>query len=145
MKSRGPTARESWRALFAFFAKTRPQRDRVLERLGLTPNDARALSELDPRDGKMMRTLAAAWGTDASNATWVVDRLEERGLVRRESAPRDRRVTLVRLTAKGARVKAALARGMEEPPPELEQLDAAELKALHAIAVKLLGAAKRAG
>ena len=115
----------------------------MLERLKLTPNDARALSELDPRDGKMMRTLAAAWGTDASNATWLVDRLEERGLVRRGGSS-DRRVKLVTLTPKGVRVKAALARGMEEPPPELGQLDAAELRALHAIAVKL-GRAKRVG
>jgi DNA-binding MarR family transcriptional regulator len=39
--------------------------------------------------------------TDNSNLTRLVDRLEARGLVRRASDPRDRRVTLVQLTLEG--------------------------------------------
>jgi DNA-binding MarR family transcriptional regulator len=39
-----------------------------------------------------MSQLADEWLCDASNATWIVDRLEERGLAERETTPTDRRV-----------------------------------------------------
>ena len=76
-------AARAWRGLFDFFVSTRAQRDKALERLDLTPNDARALSSLRADEGKTMRSLAAEWGTDASNVTWVVDRLEEHGFAKR--------------------------------------------------------------
>src|SRR5262245_63115979 len=98
---------------------TRPQRDRVLEGLGLTPNDVRALSTLmHAPEGRTMRSLAEAWSCDASNATWMVDRLEERGLAERRGRPGDRRGQLVRPTPAGAKAKAALPAGTYRPPPE---------------------------
>ena len=45
-----------------------------------------------------MRVLADEWTCDASNATFIVDRLEERGLAERRSVPEDRRLKLVVLT-----------------------------------------------
>jgi DNA-binding MarR family transcriptional regulator len=52
---------------------------------------------------------------DPSNVTFLADRLEERGLVRRESDPADRRVKALALTAKGVAVRdrftGALAQG----------------------------------
>src|ERR1700716_3641376 len=94
-------ATEAWKRLFRFFMKTRSQRDRLLARLGLTPNDVRALTELDVSAGRTMRSLAEEWGCDASNATWIVDRLEKRGLVERRSKAGDRRVKLVVLSVAG--------------------------------------------
>jgi DNA-binding MarR family transcriptional regulator len=135
-------AAEAWRRLFAFFMSTRWQRDRVLERFGLTPNDAKALNTLDPSDGKPMRALAEAWGTDASNATWVVDRLERKGLAERRTTARDRRVKLVVLTSRGARTRDAILRAFHEPPPELLTLDRQELHALGEILGKLPAAAR---
>src|SRR4029453_18040920 len=44
---------------------------------------------------------AEEWACDASNATWMVDRLEERGLAERRSSPTDRRGKLVGLLARG--------------------------------------------
>ena len=55
-------ATEIWRQIFAFFMATRPKRDLVLERLDLTPNDARAFSSLHETDGRTMRSLADEWG-----------------------------------------------------------------------------------
>ena len=45
-----------------------------------------------------MSELANALFCDNSNVTGIVDRLEERGLVRREAAEGDRRVKLLVLT-----------------------------------------------
>jgi DNA-binding MarR family transcriptional regulator len=130
-------AAEVWRALFDFFVATRSQRDKVLERHGLTPNDARALHSLDAREGKTMRSLAEAWTCDPSNATFMVDRLEKRGLAVRRPLPGDRRVKLVVLTALGARTKLALASEMYQPPPELLSLERSDLEALRAVVARL--------
>ena len=77
-------AAEAWRRMFGFFMATRSQREAVLERLELTPNDARTLTTLDAKQGRTMRSLADEWGCDASNATFMVDRLERRAFVGRQ-------------------------------------------------------------
>jgi DNA-binding MarR family transcriptional regulator len=77
-----------------------------------------------------MRTLARAWGCDASNVTWTVDRLERRGLVERRMLPSDRRVKTVVLTPLGASTKAELFTRLHEPPADLLALDRATLLAL---------------
>lgn len=129
-------AAEAWRRLFDFFISTRARRDHALERFGLTPNDAKALSTLDGK-GKPMRTLADAWGTDASNATWVVDRLERLGLAERRTGPHDRRVKLVVLTPKGRRTRDELMRAFYRAPDELLGLESYELRELVHILDKL--------
>ena len=50
---------------------------------------------------RKMSELADALFCDNSNVTGIVDRLEERGLVRREAAEGDRRVKLLVLTEEG--------------------------------------------
>jgi len=137
--SKTTLAAEVWRRIFGFLISTRRHRDVVLERLGLTPNDAKALSTLQHGEGRSMRSLADEWLCDASNATWMVDRLEERGLAERRTVPTDRRVKLVQLTPEGARLKQQLMEGMFEPPPELLALDSPELQALLELLAKLPG------
>ena len=130
-------AAHAWSRLFDFFISTRGHRDETLERFALTPNDSRALHTLDPHEGKPMRALAEAWGTDASNATWVVDRLERLGLAERRTIASDRRVKLVVLTARGVKARDEIMRAFHEPPPELLSLDRRDLRALGAILGKL--------
>ena len=77
-----------------------------------------------------MRTLAQAWACDASNVTWMVDRLERRGLVERRMLPSDRRVKTVALTPLGARAKAELFTRLHVPPDDFLALDRATLQAL---------------
>jgi len=134
-------AAEVWHHLFAVFMSTRWQRDAVLERLGLTPNDAKVLNTLDGTQGKPMRALAEEWGTDASNVTWVVDRLTEKGLAERRPVAHDRRVKLVVLTPRGVKVRDQILRAFHEPPPELVTLDRQDLLALRGILEKLAAAA----
>jgi DNA-binding MarR family transcriptional regulator len=84
-----------------------------------------------------MGSLAEAWGCDASNATWVVDRLEKKGLAERRSFVGDRRVRLVGLTPLGLKAKAALSKDLDRPPPELLELDRTDLEALRDATRKL--------
>ena len=128
--SKKELAAEAWRPLVEFFFKTAKHRSRVLGRYGLTPGDARALASLEAGEGRAMGALAEEWSCDASNATWMVDRLEERGLAERRSLPTDRRVKLVVLTALGRKTRAAIMERMYQPPPELLRLDRVDLEVL---------------
>jgi DNA-binding MarR family transcriptional regulator len=132
-------AAEVWQRIFGFLISTRRHRDVVLKRLQLTPNDAKALNTLQDGEGRSMSSLADEWVCDASNATWMVDRLEERGLAERRTVPHDRRVKLVQLTPEGARVKREMMEGMGQPPPELMELNRPELEALLELLAKLPG------
>ncbi len=57
------------------------------------------------RTGVMtMSRLADLLGVSLSNASGLIDRLEERGFVERTRVPEDRRIVMVRITAAGARL-----------------------------------------
>jgi MarR family transcriptional regulator, organic hydroperoxide resistance regulator len=138
-KDKASIAADAWRSIFDFIVGTSGQRNRVLAELGLTPNDSRALGSLDPDAGRTMRSLAQEWKCDASTATWIVDRLEAKGLVERMSHPTDRRVTLVVLTAAGEQTRSEMMTRTYTPPPELLELNVAELVALRDAAASLPG------
>lgn len=123
--------------MFDFLMRTAPQRTSSLGRRGLTPNDARALGSLNLHEGRTMRSLAEEWGCDASNATWIVDRLETVGFVVRRMVPHDRRIKLVTLTPKGLKTKSDLMEEFHTPPPELLDLDRADLEAMQRVLGKL--------
>jgi DNA-binding MarR family transcriptional regulator len=135
--SKTALARDVWAKMFGFLMRTSPERARGLGRRGLTPNDARALGTLEPDEGKTMRSLAEAWGCDASNATWIVDRLERLGLAERREVPHDRRIRLVVLTAKGRKIHAELMDEFRTPPSELADMDRDDLEALQQALIKL--------
>jgi DNA-binding MarR family transcriptional regulator len=139
-RQKGALAAEAWRLLFTFFIRTRSQRDRVLRQFGLTPNEIRALGDLDLKQGRPMRSLADDWGTDASNATWVIDRLERQGYAERRALAGDRRVKLVALTPRGARTKREVMKAMYEPPPAMQTLPAEDLQRLVDLLHRLLAA-----
>jgi DNA-binding MarR family transcriptional regulator len=123
-------AGEAWGALLDLTMGQRTRSFRILQEFGLTPGDLRALSALDQETPRPMRTLARAWACDASNVTWMVDRLERRGLVERRMLPTDRRVKTVALTPLGASTKAELFTRLHEPPANFLALDRATLQAL---------------
>jgi DNA-binding MarR family transcriptional regulator len=135
--------------MFDVLIRTAPVRTKSLARRGLTPNDSRALFSLDPRTGRSMRSLADEWECDPSNATWIIDRLEELGLARRKALEHDRRVKLVLLTAKGERTRTGLLAEFQRPPSEFDALDRGDLEALDRVLTKLAptprAARRRAG
>jgi len=103
----------------------------------MTPAHYRALSMLDPEEPRPMRAMADGLARDASMATWLVDRLEERGLVERRTPPNDRRVKTVVLTALGIKTREMLRESFWDPPQELVDLDFQTLEALSAALKKL--------
>lgn len=128
--SKAALATEAWRAIMDFIGATAWQRTRILAELNLTVNDSRALSALDPAQGRSMRALADEWSCDASTATFIIDRLESKGLAERRPDPTDRRVRRVVLTAEGVRLRDEMLRRMYAPPAELSELDREALLAL---------------
>ena len=98
----------------------------MAQELGITPGHVKALLELRPELPRSMGALAETLRCDASNATWLVDRLEERGLVERRPLPGDRRVKTVVLTDHGVHTREHLIERMLEPPEDLLKLDRAQ-------------------
>jgi MarR family transcriptional regulator, lower aerobic nicotinate degradation pathway regulator len=68
---------------------------------GITPVQFAALIATQEQPGLDQRTLAATIGFDTSTIGGVIDRLERRGLIRRNHAPHDRRLRLLTLTPEG--------------------------------------------
>ena len=125
-------AKDVWTEVLGYIFAHREQTFDAVAQLGLTPGHMKTLFELDPDVGCSMSELANTLHCDASNATWLVDRLEERGLVERRPHPRDRRVKTVVLTPAGVATKQMLVERLSEPPSDLLALDRDALEQLHA-------------
>ena len=123
-------AAEAWKALLDFFISNKDKHLALAAEAGLTMGSMRTLLSLDPEEPKSMRALADEWKCDASNVTWLVDRLEERQLVERRTSPSDRRVKTVALTPAGVALKVDLLERMYQPPEALRALPRADLEAL---------------
>ncbi len=132
------TAEQAW-ALVArlFFEHGRPKMMDANQELELSPPQGIVLRFLD--EPRPMGELAALMRCDNSNMTGIVDRLEERGLVERTAAERDRRVKLIALTERGREVRDELNRRMAEPPEVIERLSLADRRALRDILRRALG------
>lgn len=74
---------------------------------GLSAAQAKVLMSLQWTDRAPMRALAERVGSDPSNLTGLVDKLEQRGAVRRMPDPDDRRVKTLELTEDGKRLGGA--------------------------------------
>jgi DNA-binding MarR family transcriptional regulator len=74
---------------------------------GVSAHRVGILSHLDEEDPTMVGELAEHLGVTASTMSLTLKRLEEVGYIRRDRDPSDRRVTNVRLTEAGARVRNA--------------------------------------
>jgi DNA-binding MarR family transcriptional regulator len=87
------------------------------------------------RHGEMpMSRLAEVLDVSLSNATGLVDRIEERGFVERVRVPDDRRVVLVRVTDAGRRMLAEVEVLKDDLlAAVLERLSARELDRLAAV------------
>ncbi|MGW4352401.1 MarR family winged helix-turn-helix transcriptional regulator [Nocardia sp. NPDC004582] len=98
----------------------------------LTAIQGKALTVL--RRGPIaMRALAEIMTCDASNVTGIIDRLEKRGLVRREASASDRRVTNLVITAEGERVADAIRAKMHTTREGLDNLDPEDRDHLYAL------------
>jgi DNA-binding MarR family transcriptional regulator len=133
----GDLANDAWRRLTDLFLGRKQQVMAIAATHQLNPGAMNALLCLEPGRPCSMRTLADAWKCDASNVTWLVDRLEERGLAERRPHPSDRRVRTVALTRKGVRVRTQIQAKLHEAPATFSELTHEELVSLRTILEKL--------
>lgn len=75
-----------------------------LVRLGISMAQLHILYTLERSGGMPMSRLADVLQVSLSNATGLIDRIEERGFVERTRVPEDRRVVLITVTDAGRRM-----------------------------------------
>ena len=85
-----------------------------------------------------MRELAESIGLEPSNLTGIVDRLELRGLVERQSSPDDRRIKRVSLTRSGTAMRKRLIERLQRPTPWMLTLSRTDQRQLLTILRKAL-------
>lgn len=88
---------------------------RVADELGITASQAIALRELSAP--MTLTELADRMSCEASNAGYVVDRMEKQGLVQRQPHPTDRRAKTLTLTEDGQRCRSNVLDALSREAP----------------------------
>jgi DNA-binding MarR family transcriptional regulator len=128
---------EAWQRLVTFVMDGRwDWRQKMSEATGLPFSRVRALDRL--LHGPLtLRVLAEVIGTDAPAATVIVNDLEARGLVVRQTHAEDKRAKVVSLTAEGRRVIRLAHAVRDKAPAALEVLTDGEVADLMRIVARL--------
>ncbi|GAA3425686.1 MarR family winged helix-turn-helix transcriptional regulator [Streptosporangium sandarakinum] len=100
---------------------------RIAEELGITATQVVALRELS--DPITARELAHRMVCEPSNVTFVLDRLEQQGLIERRPHPTDRRAKQIVLTPAGWRYRADVLERLNAHSP-LDLLTATQQESL---------------
>ena len=114
-------ASQAWSLIHWLMISTKARFMAINQEFDLAPQQAIALRVLGAGP-KPMGELARFLACDSSNVTGITDRLEERGLVRREASEGDRRVKLLVLTEEGEKVRQEITKRLAEPPPAIAAL-----------------------
>lgn len=129
-----PTMRELARTYQAFTNYS----DSHVRELGLTPPQFDVIATLGNTEGMSMKDLAEATLVTKGTLTGIVDRLEKKGLVRREVPPENRRSFTVVLTREGETLFGdTFSTHIAHLKPRFEQLTPSELKQLQQLLKKL--------
>jgi MarR family transcriptional regulator, organic hydroperoxide resistance regulator len=128
---------EAWSLMHWMMVTNKQRLVTIAQEFELAPQQMIAVRMLGAGPRKMS-DLAQALFCDNSNVTGIVDRLEERGLVRREAAEGDRRVKLLVLTDEGERLRVEITKRMAEPPPPIASLSEKDQRALRDILKRAL-------
>lgn len=120
----------AWALLLELLMDMRSRLPAVAATVELSPVQCQVLRLLEPSRPVPMGRLAETLGCNASNVTGIVDRLESRGLIRREQSGRDRRVRVVAITADGARLRRVIVRRLNEPPEKIRQMSPEDRRTL---------------
>lgn len=129
----------AWQRLVAVVMDSRwDWRRKMSDAAGLPFSRVRALDRLS-RGALTLRALGDVIGTDAPATTVIVNDLEERGLVVRETHPDDKRAKYVSLTAEGKRVLRVARAVNDKAPAIFDNLSDAEVEELLRIVDRLSG------
>jgi DNA-binding MarR family transcriptional regulator len=138
MKTPRNQACDAWELLLKFFFSQRADLPALAAEFDLSAVQCHVLRLLEPGKPIPMRRLAETLSCDASNVTGLVDRLESRGLIRRQASAADRRLKELDLTPAGARLRAIVLERMTKPPETLNRLTEEEQRMLVRILRRLL-------
>jgi DNA-binding MarR family transcriptional regulator len=119
-------AQELWALVVETFAKWEERINAAAAAAALSPVSAWALVQLDPAQPMSQKALAERLKCNPSTVVDPTDRLEEAGLVIRKPNVTDRRVNVLVVTPKGARVRDELIERLFEPPAAFRRLPAEE-------------------
>ncbi|WP_159080666.1 MarR family winged helix-turn-helix transcriptional regulator [Nocardia suismassiliense] len=113
----------------------------ALRELDLTEPSANLLWLLDPdADPPSMKELAGRLYCDPSTITFIIDKLQKRGLVERRPGARDGRVKVVALTETGIAHRRKLIQVVTNRSP-MSRLTLRERRQLHRLLEKAVGTA----
>jgi DNA-binding MarR family transcriptional regulator len=116
--------------------------ERGLAELGVTPASFSVLEVLSANPGLTQSRLAHAVHLDRSSVVPLLDKLEDRGFIRRRASTTDRRNNHIDLTATGQNLLAeAMARVLEHEQRIAGRLSAGEKKELIALLGRIGGVA----
>lgn len=121
-----------------FFFSQRADLPALAAEFDLSPAQCHVLRLIEPGQPVPMGRIAETLACDASNVTGLVDRLEARGLVRRQPSDEDRRIKVLDLTLAGARLRTVVLDRMTKPPDSLSRLSPSEQRSLVRILRRLL-------
>lgn len=108
--------------------------ERGVRELGITQAEAHVLAHLARQGPVSIAHLHRTFGTKRSTLTNVLDRLEQRGLVRRELNQRDRRSFTIRLTRRGGTQARRIVRALDELETAVRKaVDERELRGFEAV------------
>jgi DNA-binding MarR family transcriptional regulator len=138
MKSTKPEACEAWQLLTKLFFSRRADLPALASEFELSPAQCHVLHLIEPEAAVPMGRIAEALACHASNVTGLIDRLEARGLVRRQPSTEDRRIKVLVLTPAGIRLRSTVLQRMTEPPESLGRLSTDEQRALVKMLRRLL-------
>jgi DNA-binding MarR family transcriptional regulator len=144
-KARLSPAHEAQKFFFELGMVQRMKTGAKLAELGLSFSQAHALRLLDPDEAMPMSALAERLFCDASNVTGIADRLESRGLVRRQSLVGDRRVKALTITPTGMKLREQVMELMSQPPDAIAALSDADQRALRDILARAVEHLRPAG
>ena len=113
---------ELWPTLTEFALNMRVWWLGLCSRLDLTPTQGLVLRQLRFGSPVPMSALAETLACDASNITGVVDKLESRGLIVRQSAENDRRVKMLVVTERGRALQRRMGVLAARPPEAIAAL-----------------------
>ncbi len=119
-------AEELWALVIASFSGWEQRVNEAAEAVGLSPVSAWALVQLDPKAPVSQKELAARLKCNPSTVVDPTDRLEQAGLVIRRPNPRDRRVNVLVVTARGATVRKRLIARLLDPPDAFSRMPVGE-------------------
>lgn len=119
---------ETWALLRTMFGQQRRRFLIAASELDLHPAQAAALLQL--ASPLPMHEIAYRLVCDSSNVTGIIDRLEARRLVMRQSSFHDRRVKHVVLTETGRELRERMLEAVSQPTPGFERLTEEEQRQL---------------